>query len=90
MDVPHDELEKVLSESQRAVLEIVQKNTIPIRPEGFGFTYREYAESTGSFCRETARIKLNGLVEQGLLERKSVVSGGHKGAVYYKPGTWPE
>ena len=83
----------ILSESQKEIISIVETHNIPLRPDGFGITYKEYAKlpsSTGS--EETARTLLNKLVQDGVLEKRKVRMFGNQNPsfIYYKNGTWPE
>jgi len=86
-----NDLQTILSESQRNIIAIVEQNTIAYRPEGFGFTTEEYANlPTFPYGQETARTVLNKLVKEGKLEKKKVMINNSPGFIFYEPGTWPE
>ena len=90
MEVTQEELQKALTESQLAVIEIVGEN-IAIRPEGFGFTYKEFAARPDyPYSEETARTTLNRMAREGKLERKKVMTKHGRTTIFFKPGTWPE
>lgn len=86
---------KVLSDSQRELLENIRENTIPERPEGFGFTVTEYMQLLGK-GRASARATLIKKESKGELEKKVVYilvresEKRQRAALYYLPGTWPE
>jgi len=86
-----NDLQTILSESQRKIVAIVEHNTIPYRPDGFGFTSEEYAALPNfHYGQETARTILNKLVKEGKLEKKKVMLDSSPGFVFYEPGTWEE
>ena len=91
MNISHQELKEALSESQLEVLKLIEKNDTPSRPEGFGITHDEFSElNKHKFGKETARKKLNGLVRDGTLERKTVRGKRGKVTIFFAPGTWPD